>query len=246
MEDYDEKDGKALAMRLMNPGGPNNKKPWKMVAEIMSKNRGLKELEKEFPWLEVFLFEIVKGKMSRARTVTTRLNCLSKLEAKRIGHSLSAALRSRKTAEAGLYQWEKQNRSMVELFERYPWTKAMLLEVSREVISRALWGSRYRLYMGAILSMLDMGTDINMILVYWNTPGMERAGDLMSNLLLANVAWQLLLVIIQNKKAPWRVLLREILYVLTCTKVGVDVYRVASGAKQEAYQTAGANTELGE
>ena len=122
----------------------------------------------------------------------------------------------------------------------------MVLEVSREVIARASWGSKYRLYMGAFLSMLDMGTDIYMILIYWNTPGMKRAGDLMFRLLMMNVASQLLIVVSQNKKAPWRVLFWEMLYVLTCTKVGVDVYRVASGAKQESYQTFDADTELGE
>ena len=75
---------------------------------------------------------------------------------------------------------------------------------------------------------------------------MERTGDLMLRLLLMNVAWQLLVVIGQNKDAPWRVLFREMSYVLTCAKVGVDVYRVASGAKQETYQIFSADQELGE
>ena len=75
---------------------------------------------------------------------------------------------------------------------------------------------------------------------------MEGTGDLLLNFLLANVVWQLLVVIGQNKKAPWRVLFRETLYVITCAKVGVDVYRVASGAKRETFQSISADTELGE
>ena len=65
-------------------------------------------------------------------------------------------------------------------------------------------------------------------------------------LLLANVAWQLLLVIFQNKNAPWKVLFRESFYVVSCAKVGVDAFRVASGSKRETYQTISSEAELGE
>ena len=126
------------------------------------------------------------------------------------------------------------------------WFRPMMNVVALRLLEQVAWGSKLRLYMGASLSMLDMASDVYMILLYWNTLGLERAGVILLNFLLANVAWQLLLVIAQNKKAPWRVLLREILYVLTCTKVGVDVYRVASGAKREVYQLFPADAELGE
>ena len=49
-------------------------------------------------------------------SVATRLDCLSVAEARIIGSALAPALRARKTAEAGLYQWAHQNASMVELF----------------------------------------------------------------------------------------------------------------------------------
>ena len=45
--------------------------------------------------------------------MSTKLECLSELEARKIGRSLMPALKQRKTAIAGLHQWKMQNRSMV-------------------------------------------------------------------------------------------------------------------------------------
>jgi hypothetical protein len=50
---------------------------------------------------------------------------------------LPQALRARKTAGAGVLQWEKQNPSMVELFKKYPWVEEMVLTMGEEVRARA-------------------------------------------------------------------------------------------------------------
>jgi len=58
--------------------------------------------------LSAFLEEVVRAKWVLAASVTTKLDCLSEREAWKFGRSLMPALKQRKTAEAGLYQWKDQ------------------------------------------------------------------------------------------------------------------------------------------
>ena len=164
-----------------------------------------------------------------------------------LGQLLAPLLVSESTSVSAVDEWILKYPVLGEVDVAHAWFRPLVYEIAKKLKADTDWGAHRRLFVGAALSMLDMGTDINMVLIYWNTPGMVGAGDLMMQLLLANVAWQLLLVIIiQNRKAPWKVLFWEILYVLTCTKVGVDVFRVASGAKRETYRTMDTDAELGE
>jgi len=137
MEDYDADDGKALGVRLMHPGGEKGKKPWRKVRDVVEKHFGLKKLSIELDWLVGFLEEVVRGKWVMAESVSTKLECLSENEARKIGRSLMPALKQRKTALAGLHQWKMQNRSMVELFEKYKWVESMLLEMAQDVMNGA-------------------------------------------------------------------------------------------------------------
>ena len=110
MEDYDADDGKALGVWLMHPGGEKGKKPWQKVRGVVEKHRGLRELSVEYEWLAGILEEVVRGRWVMAGSVSTKLECLSQTEARKIGRSLMPALRQRKTAEAGLHQWKMQVR----------------------------------------------------------------------------------------------------------------------------------------
>ena len=184
-----------------------------------------------------------------ASTVNVTNNPLASLteeDLSLLGQLLAPLIVSESTSVAAVDQWIQRYPALGELDVAHAWFRPLVYEIAKKLKADMSWGANRRLYVGAALSMLDMGTDVNMVVVYWNTPGMEGTGDILLNFLLANVAWQLLIVISQNYKAPWRVLFWEILYVLTCTKVGVDVYRVASGAKRETYQTFGAAAELSE
>ena len=164
MEEYDADDGRALGARLMfsHKGGG----VWEDVQDVVESHKGLKSLSAEHEWLVPFLEEVVKGRLTLAWSVGTTLDCLSTAEAMKIGRSLMPALKARKTPEAGLYQWKKQNRSMVELFERYAWVESMMLAISKRVMKTAPWGLRWRVSVGAGLSMLDIVTDIFVIVNY--------------------------------------------------------------------------------
>ena len=217
LEDYDADDGKALGVRLMHPGTEKGKKPWRKVKDVVGKHRALKELSVEFDWLVGFLEEVVRGKWVRSGSVSTKLECLSEKEARKIGRSLMPALKQRKTALAGLHQWKMQNRSMVELFERYDWVESMLLEVAQEVMKTAPWGLMWRVCTGATLSVLDIVTDVVVIVGYMEKEETRGYGNSLMMMLAGSMVLQLGLVFLQNRKKSW-VMAKEMLVVITGLK----------------------------
>jgi hypothetical protein len=243
MDDYDTIDGKALGLRLMYPGGANHKKPWLMVDQFVDKHHGMSELAKMYPWLKAFLREIVKGHLSMASSISTKLECLSEVEAKRIGASLGPALKARKTASAGLYQWQMQNEAMVELFQKQPWVEVMILSISQEIMKTAPWGLMWRVCLGAGLSIFDMGTDINVIMGYWSTPGQEWFGYALLAMVLTNLFFQLIMQWLQNGRKSKEFFMNALVIVVGL-KPAADAYNVCSGKQIQVHQTFEPSTEL--
>ena len=217
MEDYDADDGKALGVRLMHPGGDEGKKPWRKVRDVLEMHRGFNELSIEYDWLVAFLEEVVRGRWVMSGRVSTKLVCLSEKEARKIGRSLMPALKQRKTAIAGLHQWKMQNRSMVELFERYDWVESMMLEVAQEVMKTAPWGLMWRVCTGATLSALDIVTDVLVIVGYTGKEETRGYGYSLLMMLVGSMVLQLLLVFVQHGKTPWE-MAKEMLIVITGLK----------------------------
>ena len=184
-----------------------------------------------------------------ASTVSVTNNPLASLtdeDLALLGQLLAPLLVSESTSVSAVDEWIQRYPALGEFDAAHAWFRPLVYEIAKKLKANVSWGANRRLYVGASLSVLDMVSDIYMIVEYWNTPGKKNTAVALLTCLLMNLAAQLLIVIGQNMKAPRRVLFREMLYVLSCTKVGVDVYRVAVGAKQETYQAASADTELGE
>jgi hypothetical protein len=132
-----------------------------------------------------------------------------------------------------------QNRSMIELFKEYPWIEDMLLAIAKEVLKTAPWGLPWRVSTGAFLSVLDMATDINMIVLYMST-GQEKLGYILLAMFVACIVIQLLLVIGQNWKKKKK-LPGEMLVVVVGLKPVWDCY---NGKAQEDHNLMDAKTEL--
>lgn len=220
LDELDDYDGRALGARLMHPDEKkHNRRPWEKVREIVRRHEGLREVEKEYNWLVPFLEHAVRGKLALAATVETKLDCLSEMEARRIGRNLSPALRARKTAEAGLYQWQHQNTSMMELFEKYPWMEAMMLVIAKDVVTMAPWGLLWRVCSGAALSTVDMVSDIYVISKYLGDVETSKYGHSMIMMISLSLFFQSILVWIQHKNSPG-VLTREFLLTVVGLKPG--------------------------
>ncbi|GMI57913.1 hypothetical protein TeGR_g6018 [Tetraparma gracilis] len=218
--EHDKADGRALGYRLTYPDEKNKKTPSKAVAHIVKLHKGLSQLSQEYPWIVGFLEEILLGGLHRNKAVPAKLDCLSEAEARRIGKNLPQALRSRKTADAGILQWQNQNPSMAELFEKYPWVEEMVLTMGEELLKNAAWGLWFRVITGSVGSMVDLATDINVIRVYFGEEGQEGYGWMMLGMVLASMGLQLGMVLVQNGKAGWGKLLQEVLIVVSGLKPG--------------------------
>ncbi|GMI27852.1 hypothetical protein TeGR_g10416 [Tetraparma gracilis] len=140
--------------------------------------------------------------------------------------------------------WRNQNPSMKELFEKYPWVEEMVLTMGEELLKNAAWGLWFRVITGSGLSMLDLATDINVILVYFGETGQEWYGWMMLGMVLASMGLQLVGVLIQNGKMGWGKLLSEMLIVLLGLKPGVDAMRVVSNAEMHEHHVLDATMEL--
>ncbi|GMI54966.1 hypothetical protein TeGR_g10898 [Tetraparma gracilis] len=148
----------------------------------------------------------------------------------------------RKTPEGGVYQWKMQNPSMVELFEKYECLEAMVHEISQVVVKKALWGLAWRVGTGAGLNMLNVASDINVIVLYLGESGQESFGWALLMMLGMCLLLQLGAVFAQNRKNG-NAFMWEALLVFTYMKPGVDAYRVATEKKMEAYQVFDIKTE---
>ena len=198
------------------------------------------------PLISQVIINRIESVASTASVTNNPLASLTDEDLAVLGQLLAPLLVSESTSVSAVDEWIQRYPALGEFDAAHAWFRPLVYEIAKKLKANVSWGANQRLYVGASLSVLDMVSDIYMIVEYWNTPGKENTAVALLTCLLMNLAAQLLIVIAQNMKAPRRVLFREMLYVLSCTKVGVDVYRVASGAKQETYQTGSADDELGE
>ncbi|GMH80048.1 hypothetical protein TrST_g2836 [Triparma strigata] len=112
-----------------------------------------------------------------------------------------------------------------------------------EKISPYLRLSYLALYMGAGFSIMDLIFDIAMVMEFSNTNRVHFAKATLVSICL-NQFFQLYNVVFQYYKRGKRIMLREMLFVLTFVKPGVDVYRVVTKQKQAVNAVVSPKTEM--
>ena len=121
--------------------------------------------------------------------------------------------------------------------------RPMMTVVARRLLGEVSWGLKLRVCMGAGLSVLDMATDIFVVVGYMGKEETRGYGYSLLGMLAGCMALQLLFVFVQNSKKPSAVA-KEMLIVLSMLKPGFDAARVASGKKMEEHHSMDAKTEL--
>jgi hypothetical protein len=107
----------------------------------------------------------------------------------------------------------------------------MMDTVAQRLLESVGWGLKMRLFTGAGLSTLDLLTDLFMIYRFATT---RQQGAALSLAIMVGLCLltQLALVWVQSHKRPRRVMLQEMLIVLSGMKPGIDAKRVADGNEQ--------------
>jgi hypothetical protein len=110
----------------------------------------------------------------------------------------------------------------------------MMDTIAQRLLESVGWGLKMRLYTGAGLSTLDLLSDLYMIYTYATT---GQKGTALSLAIMVGLCLlgQLLMVLGQTYKAPRRVMIKEMLIVLTGIAPGIHAMRVANGADRDEH-----------
>ena len=82
----------------------------------------------------------------------------------------------------------------------------MLNVVAKRLLGEVSWGLKMRVMMGAGLSVMDVATDIFVIVGYMGKDETKGYGWSLLWMIVGCMACQLLLVFIQNRKTPLKML----------------------------------------
>ena len=113
-----------------------------------------------------------------------------------------------------------------------------------EATNKSNMGATFRLFFGAALSMFDFATDVLMIRDYFHQSDQVQRAWALLGMLLANLASNLAISYLQNRKRGWKAVGKDWLLVLSYMKPGVDAWKVARGAAQEVNSVLDPQTEM--
>jgi hypothetical protein len=120
----------------------------------------------------------------------------------------------------------------------------MMDTVAQRLLENVGWGLKMRLYTGAGLSTMDLLTDVYMTYTYATTEGQQGTALSLGIMVGMCLLLQLSIVWMQTHKGPRRVVLREVLIVLTGLAPGVHAMRVADGNKKSEHAAVEPELEL--
>ena len=186
---------------------------------------------------------VVLNKLRPPREIKKTLAELTEEDGRRIGRSLAVSLATNLTAEAGVAEWIGRNPALWSFDDDQAWLRPMVVHVAKQLLKEASWGAKMRLFVGAGLSMVDLASDIAMVVTYANEGQVGNARSLLV-MISACLLLQLCLVFVQTSGGPRRVMVKEMLIVLSGIKPGVDAMRVASGAERSEHNVINPALEL--
>lgn len=151
-----------------------------------------------------------------------------------IGSFLYACIVSNSSPQAAADEYIRQFLCLKELVEGCPAFRTALEFIAVvNLTKRSPLGANIRLFIGALLSIIDQATDVTMTIEYFKNGSFGFAKALATMLCLTMLI-QLAFAWFQNRKMGCSVLLRELLLTFSGLAPGVHAYKVASGHEKQA------------
>jgi len=157
---------------------------------------------------------------------------ISASNAEKTGKKFAMFLLTTTEPSAAVDSWLKDSKELEGFVTDNIWFEPMMNEIAKELLKRSNLGLKWRVGLGAGLSIMDMITDTGVINTYRASGNTAGAYSLMA-MIGSNMAVQLLITYMQNKKKSKWVILREFAFVVTFLKPAVDAYRVATGHEDD-------------
>jgi hypothetical protein len=226
LEELDEEDGVALGeVLVIKTKAEKHRQRGETRVDARLRQRfkdfrGLREVSERYVFFQAMLARVVQNKLRPARVVKNTLCDLSVMDGAMIGAGLSLCLATNLTAEAGVDEWIGKCSALRELDEAEIWFRPMMNVVARRLLGEVAWGLKMRVFVGATLSIVDMASDINMVVFYFATDEQEKYGIILLGMVAVCLALQLLIVFVENRRSGPLKMLQEILIVLTGIKPG--------------------------
>ena len=111
--------------------------------------------------------------------------------------------------------------------------ETFVVDIFSNLLRDSKWGMILRVSVGAILSMLDAGTDLYTISTYKESDKLTWQANAMLAMVSMNMVVQILTVLAVYQKHPWPTKLKEILICLTFLRPAVDAYRVSTNHENQ-------------
>ena len=215
-------------------GAKSKEERAKEVEEVIKKSKALSAVKDKYPWIVILMHRAREGALAANHSISTKIEVIEEEEARIIGNNLMSALKSRKLIAAGVDHWRKQNRAIDELLTEFPWMRALFEALGQGVVKTAPWGMMWRVGLGAVLSTLDLVTDIYITYIFWKE-GEEKEVFFQFNVAMLGTSMLLsfFMVILQHRKRGWVNTLLEVVIVVLGLKPAIDAFRVATSKKKE-------------
>jgi len=178
---------------------------------------------------------ILENKFHRVREVDKELNLTDwgDEECRRVGCSLSTFIRKRKTGAVAIDAWRLNYTQLDVLFKEVVGFEEFMVVIANNLMRDSIYGTVFRVTVGAVLSTTDAVTDIYVILTYYEEEELVGQAHVLLVMLLGNIFNQLLIVCTQYKKKSWLVIGKEVLITISFLRPAMDAYRVSMNHEDE-------------
>jgi len=129
------------------------------VLSVFSSHVALKQYGRGNRWFIHLVIGVISNNLRLGGVVNSRLLTLSEKEGRTIGNSLALILMGSTSPDLAVEEWILTFKSLQELDKKLIWFRPMMVRIAMRLLSKVLWGAKFRVYLGAIISLLDMYTD---------------------------------------------------------------------------------------
>ncbi|GMH58423.1 hypothetical protein TL16_g02606 [Triparma laevis f. inornata] len=141
------------------------------VDEFLHTSVAMRELLPRHSWSRALLRTINLNQIKGARTVRTALSDLKDHDAINLAKGLSTIILSNMEAKAAVDHWMAQNVALEEFEDWYEWMHPFFCELAQYNLNTSNLGLRLRVFGGAVLSTVDLITDVYMTVQFFSTEG---------------------------------------------------------------------------
>jgi len=137
---------------------------------------------------------VVRNNLVKAEDISKRLVNLTRDEAGVMGSALSLTLLSNTSPDGAIDEWVYRFPALQELDDEVVWFRPMMNTIAKRLLSESGWGLKFRVYSGAVLSMMDMVSDIVMIVQFFEEEKDFYAKAVLTSI-VSNLALQVLMTV---------------------------------------------------